>query len=132
LAYHFCKDFSFTSKYPELELVLQIIKEFIFIENSNQKSNLVVCAKHSQEIQTNIHLTLDKKPIEFYNIDRDSESPDDLEELRNLAIKETEGKREIQNIIPIQTDSSYNHPSKLCKFNIGTSEQPKIAMVGDY
>jgi hypothetical protein len=57
LADHFCKDFSFTSKYPELEVVLQRIKEFLFTDNSNQKSNLVVCAKHSQELQTNLHLT---------------------------------------------------------------------------
>jgi hypothetical protein len=39
-------------------------------------------------------------PIEFYNIEKDLEIPDDLEELRNLAIKEIEGNREIQNIIP--------------------------------
>jgi hypothetical protein len=37
LATHFCKDFSFTSKYPELEVVLQKIKEFIFTDNGNQK-----------------------------------------------------------------------------------------------
>jgi hypothetical protein len=65
-------------------------------------------------------------------ISRDSESLDDLEELRNLAIKETEGNKEIQNTIPSQTDSSYNHPLNLHKFNIGTTEKPKIAMVGDY
>jgi hypothetical protein len=39
---------------------------------------------------------------------------------------------EIQNTIPIQTDISYNHPLKSHKINIGTVEQPKIAMVGDY
>jgi hypothetical protein len=60
------------------------------------------------------------------------ESLDDLEGLRNLAIKETKGNREIQNIITIQTDGSYNHPLKLRKVNIGTTEKPKIAMVGDY
>jgi hypothetical protein len=129
---HFCKDFSFTSKYPELEVVLQRIKEFLFTDTSKQKSDLVVCAKHSRELQTNIHLNLDKRPIECYKIEKDLESPDDLEELRNLAIKETEGNREIQNIIPSQTDGSYNHPLKLCKVNIGTTEKPKIAMVGDY
>jgi hypothetical protein len=58
------------------------------------------------------------------------EIPDDLEELRNLAIKETEGDREIQNIIPSQTDGSYNHTLKLHKVNIGTTEKPKIDMVG--
>jgi hypothetical protein len=52
--------------------------------------------------------------------------------LRNLAIKEIEGNKEIQNIVPSQTDSSYNHPLKLCKVNIGTTEQPNIAMVEDY
>jgi hypothetical protein len=75
---------------------------------------------------------LDKRPIECYKIEKDLEILDDLEELRNLTIKEVEGSREIQNIIPSQTDGSYNYPLKLCKVNIGTTEQPKIAMVGDY
>jgi hypothetical protein len=73
-----------------------------------------------------------EKPIEFYHISRDSKILHDLKEFRNLAIKEIEGRRKIQNIIPSQTDSSYNHPLKLHKINIGTTEQPKIAMVGDY
>jgi hypothetical protein len=100
-------------KYPELEVVLQKIKEFIFTDNGNQKSNLVVCSKHRQEIQTNLHLPSTEKPIECYQINRDSESPDDLEKLRNLAIKEIEGNREIQKTIPRQMDISYNHPLKL-------------------
>ena len=106
LADQFCKDFYFT--------------------------NLVVCAKHSQVLQSNLQLNIDKTPIECYNIEKDLESPNDLEELRNLAIKETKGNREIQNIIPSRTDSSYNHPLKLCKVNIRTIEKPKIAMVGYY
>ena len=52
--------------------------------------------------------------------------------MRNLAIKETEGSREIHNIIPSQTDGSYNYPLKLHKVKIGTTEQPNIAMVVDY
>jgi hypothetical protein len=131
LADHFCKEFLFTSKYPELEVVLQRIKEFLFTDNSKQ-TDPVICAKHSRELQTNLHLTLDKKPIECYKIEKEMGSPDDLEELRNLAIKETEGNKEIQNIIHIQTDGSYNHPLKLHKVNIGTTEKPKIDMVGDY
>ena len=75
---------------------------------------------------------MDKRSIECYKIEKHLESPDDLEELRNLAIKETKGNREIQNIIPSRTDSSYNHPLKLCKVNIGTTEQCKITMVGYY
>jgi hypothetical protein len=37
----------------------------------------------------------DKTPIEFYKIEKDLENLDDLEELRNLDIKETKGRREI-------------------------------------
>jgi hypothetical protein len=73
-----------------------------------------------------------ENPIECYQIRKASESLDELEELRNLAIKETEGNKEIQNTIPSQTDSSYNHPLKLQKLKIGTEEQPKIDLVGDY
>jgi hypothetical protein len=92
----------------------------------------VVCAKHGQEIHSNLHLYLDKAPIECYKIEKHLEIPYALEELRNLAIRETKGSIEIQNIIPSQTDGSYNYPLKLQKVNIGTIEKPKIAMVGDY
>jgi len=128
VADHFCKDFSFTSKYLELKLVLQRIKEFLFTNTGKWKSNLVVCIRYSQKL----HLNLDKRPIECYNIEKDLEKPDDLEEFRNLPIKEMEGSREIQNIIPSQTDGYYNHPLKLRKVNIGTIEKPKIDMVGGY
>jgi hypothetical protein len=91
----------------------------------------MVCTKHNQVLQSNLHLDTEKTPIEFYKIEKDVENLDDLEELRNLSIKETKGSREIHNTIPSQDDSSYNHPLKLRKVNIGTTEQPKIAMVGD-
>jgi hypothetical protein len=38
---------------------------------------------------------LDKIPIECYKIERDLEILDELEELRNLAIEEIEGSKEI-------------------------------------
>jgi hypothetical protein len=72
------------------------------------------------------------KPIECHQVSKDSGILDELEELRNLAIEEIEGSREIQNTIPSHTDSSYNHPLKLHRLNIRTEEKPKIAMVGDY
>jgi hypothetical protein len=50
LADHFYKEFMFTSKYLELEVVLQRIKEFLFTDNSKQKSDLVICAKNSGEL----------------------------------------------------------------------------------
>jgi hypothetical protein len=72
LTTHFCKYFSFTSKYSDLEVFLQKIKEFHFTNNGNQKPNLVVCVKHSQELYTILHLPSTKNPIQFYHISRDS------------------------------------------------------------
>jgi hypothetical protein len=83
-------------------------------------------------LQSKLHLETDKTPIECYKIEKDLENLDDLEELRNLAIKETKESREIQNTLPSQTNSSYNHPLKLRKFNVGTTEKPKIAIIGYY
>jgi hypothetical protein len=89
-----------TSKYLDIKIVLQRIKEFIFIDNGERKSDLVVCANHSQELQSNLHLDLDNRPIECYNIEMDLESRDGLEELKNLAIKEIEGSKEIRISYP--------------------------------
>jgi hypothetical protein len=93
LADQFCKDFSFTSKYHELKLVLPRIKEFHFINDSERKSDLGVCEKNRKELQSNLHLDSDKRPTQCYKIEKDLENPYDLEELRNLAIKETKGSR---------------------------------------
>jgi hypothetical protein len=131
LAAQFCKDFSFTSKYPELEPILQNIKELLSTTNNDKRSNFVVCLRHTQEFKTKIHLPVIRNPIECYHIIKSSESLDELEELRNPAIKETEENKEIQNTIPSETDSSYNQPLKLQRLNIRTEEKPKIALVGD-
>jgi hypothetical protein len=42
LATQFCKDFSFTSKYHELERVLQNIKELIFISNHDKRKTTFI------------------------------------------------------------------------------------------
>jgi hypothetical protein len=100
LADQFCKDFSFTSKYPELKIVLQRIKKFLFTDVGEWKSDPVVCANHSQVLQSNLHLDMNKTPIECYKIEKDLENPDDLEELRNLAIKETKGREKSRTPYP--------------------------------
>jgi hypothetical protein len=38
---------------------------------------------------------LEERPIKCYKIEKELEISDDLEELRNLTIKETKGSREI-------------------------------------
>jgi len=88
------------SKYPELELALQKVQELLFTTNSNKRSNFVVLPKHTQERQNKCHLPSTGNPIECYQIGKHSKILYELEELKNLVIKEKEGSREIQNTIP--------------------------------
>jgi hypothetical protein len=64
-------------------------------------------------LQSSLSLESDKIVVACCKVDKDLEKPDDLEELRNLTIKEMKGSREIQDTIPSHTCSSYNHPLKL-------------------
>jgi hypothetical protein len=66
-----------------------------FTDVCKQNSNIVVCSNHIQFLHSNLYLDMDKTPIECYKIEKDLENPDDLEELRNLSIKEIKGSREI-------------------------------------
>jgi hypothetical protein len=127
----FCKDLSFTSKCPELNTVLQRIREILFTKICEKRSSLVVCIDHVQFLQSSLSLEIDKIIVPCFKVEKDLEKPNDLKELRNLDIKETEGSREIQDIVPSHTCSSYNHPLKLWKVNIGSADNPKIASIGD-
>jgi hypothetical protein len=50
-----------------------------------------------------------------------------------MNIKETKGTTEVQDTIPSHTCSSYNHPLKLKKVNIGSEKHRKIkSSIGDY
>jgi hypothetical protein len=60
----FCKELSFTSKYPELKILLQIIKKLIFTNVCKWKSYPVVCANRIQVLQSNLHLDMKNTPIE--------------------------------------------------------------------
>jgi hypothetical protein len=128
----FCRDFSFTGKSPELHLVLQRIQEMLFTDICKQRSSPVVCSDHVHFLQSNRGHNPIRIPLACCKIDKGLEESNELEELRNLNIKETEGTREIQDTIPSHTCSSYNHPLKLQKVNIGSEEHPKIASIGDY
>jgi hypothetical protein len=65
-------------------------------------------------------------------VDKDLGDPDDLEELRHLTFKESEGTRDVKDTISDGVSSSYTKPLKLQKVNIGTEEHPKMTSIGDY
>jgi hypothetical protein len=91
----FCKDFSFTSKYLELNTALQRVKEMLFTDISKNRSSPIVCVDHVQLLQSSLSSESDKIPIACCKVEKDLEKLDDLEELRNLTIKEMEGSIEI-------------------------------------
>jgi hypothetical protein len=127
----FCKDFSVTSKYPELNIILQRIREIFFTDICEKRSSPVVCVDHVHFIQSSLSLEIDKIGVPCCKVEKDLEKLDELEDIRNLNIKVKEGRRDIQDTVPSHTCSSYNHPLKLWKVNIGSGENPKIAYVGD-
>jgi hypothetical protein len=91
----FCKDISFTRKYPELNAVLQRVKEMIFMDISKKRSSSVVCVDHVQLLQYSLCSKSNNIPIVCCKVEKDLEKLDDLEEIRNLTIKEMEGSIEI-------------------------------------
>jgi hypothetical protein len=117
--------------YPELNIVLQGIKEMIFTDICKKRSSRVVCDDHVHLLQSSLSLEIDKIYLPCCKVERNLKNPDGLEEIRNLDIKETKGSREIQDTIPNHTYSFCNHPLKLWKVNIGSVENPKIASIGD-
>jgi hypothetical protein len=57
---------------------------------------------------------------------------DDLEDIRNLNFKESEGTKAIKHTILDDVSRFYTKPLKLWKINIGIEEHPKIESIGDY
>jgi hypothetical protein len=85
----------------------------IFTDICKHKSSPIVYAYHVQFLQSSMSHESDKIHVACCKTDKDLEKTNDLEELRNLTIKETKGNRDIQDTIPSHTCSSYNHPLKL-------------------
>ena len=56
--------------------------------------------------------------------------PEDDDELRNVNIPESEGSRNVA--APDILTDSMNQPLNIWKVNIGSTENPKFANVGDY
>jgi hypothetical protein len=79
------------------------MREMIFTDICKKRSSPVVCVNHVHFLQSSLGLEIDKIHVPCFKVDKDLEKPDDLEELRNLAIKENEGNREIQDTIPSHT-----------------------------
>jgi hypothetical protein len=87
----FYHDFSFSSKFSKLTLVLQKIKRILFIDEIKPTHLAIVCPKHEYILHYILYPSLARTPMACSKVDRDHEDPNDLEELRHLKFKESEG-----------------------------------------
>jgi hypothetical protein len=71
--------FSFTSKYPDLNIFLQRIQEMLFTDICKHRTSPIVCADHVQLLYSSMSHEYDKIPIDCCKVDKDLEKPDDLE-----------------------------------------------------
>lgn len=64
----------------------------------------------------------------------DKEDPTEEEELRNMKIDETEGEQEVRGkeYGSSQPYLNLREPMKTNKWNIGSDENPMMAIIGDY
>ena len=90
-------------------------------ENIIQELFLCKCHKdfhHTRELE------------ECHNVKEDE--PKEEDDSRKLNITESEGFREVQGPKLSITTPNYSNPMKKTKINIGTLENPKLAIIGDY
>jgi hypothetical protein len=87
LQQQFYKDFTFTGKYPEINTVLQRIREIIFTDICKKRSSPLVCDDHVHLIWSSPSLEIDKIFVPCCKVERDLKNPDSLEEIRILDIK---------------------------------------------
>ena len=113
LAKQFRKTFKFADEQPTVDATLRTIKEKIFAEIPVEEANSHQCSATIQQW------------MDGYNLAGD---PDD--DPTNINILESEGTRAVEGS-GISSDQ-FLKPLKMKKVNIGSSQNPKFANIGDY
>ena len=109
----FRKTFEFVDEQSTVDVALQTIKEKIFIEIPVEEANSHQCSVTIQQWMA------------CYNLVGDLD-----DDLTNINILELEGTRAVEGS-GISSDQ-FLKPLKIKKVNIGSSENPKFANIGDY
>jgi hypothetical protein len=61
----------------------------LFTDIFKTRSSPIVCVDHVHLLQSSLGFEIDKMHVPCCKVEKDLEKPDDLEEIRNLNIKET-------------------------------------------
>ena len=105
--------FEFTDENPTVDVVLQTIKEKIFVEIPVEAANAHQCSAMIQQWMA------------CYNL---AWAPDD--DPTNLNIPESEGTHEVEG--SGISSEQFLKPLKIKKVNISSPKNPKFANIGDY
>ena len=105
--------FKFVDEHPTMNVVLQMIKEKIFVEIPIEEGNSHECSAAIQQW------------MGCYNLAGD---PND--DPANINISESEGTHEVEG--SGISSHQFLKPLKIKKVNIGSPENPMFANIGDY
>jgi hypothetical protein len=118
LRQNFKATFSFEHENPNIDASLKQIRGVIFIKEPEIK---LITEQQQRNKQTV------KELLSCYHIQEEAPDEDDP---RDIQIEEVEGERDVERP-PIELEV-ISAPIKVKKVNIGTTEQPKMASIGDH
>jgi hypothetical protein len=118
LQHNFIVTFSFEHENPSINSSLKQIRGVIFIDEPKVE---LMREYHQQNRQTI------KELLSCYHVEEEAPEEDDP---CNINITEFEGEREVEG--PSLESEVFTAPIKVKKVNIGTTNKPKMASIGDY
>jgi hypothetical protein len=118
LQQNFTVTFSFEHENPNIDSTLKQIRGVIFIK----EPEVELMTEDQQQNRQTV-----KELLSCYHVQEEAPDEDDP---RNIQITEVEGEREVEG--PPLESEVFVVSIKVKKVNIGTTENPKMASIGDY
>jgi hypothetical protein len=118
LQQNFTLTFSFEHENPNIDTTLKQIRNIIFIEEPKVEA-ITEVQQWNKKIVKDI--------LSCYHVQEEAPDEDDPQ---IIQIEEVEGKRDVEE--PPLESEVISTLIKIKKVNIGTSEKPKMASIGDY
>jgi hypothetical protein len=115
---NFIVTFSFEHENPNIDSTLKQIRGVIFID----EPEVELMTEYQQQNRQTV-----KELLSCYHVEEEAPDEDDP---HNIHITEIEGEREVEG--PSLESEVFVAPIKVKKVNIGTTDNPKMASIGDY
>lgn len=103
----------------------------MFTDRLHNVGNPPIFQYHQELLNLQILISRMASPLYRIKFDYNDTDPDDLEHLRHLSFKETEGSRIVEEKKQ-ENIGVYYKGVRLWKINIGSEDKPKMASIGYY